>query len=87
MVATRTAVYDEVESWRFKKNSKWQVKGRSVVARVPSKSDSDLVPNKPMAIPFHHHLQTKVWNITVPEAKQDFLKHEETEIYNSIMTV
>lgn len=37
-------------------------------------------------IPFHYHLQTKAWNITVPEeTKQDFLKHGETEIYNSVM--
>jgi magnesium-dependent phosphatase 1 len=37
-------------------------------------------------IPSHYHLQTKPWNITVPEeTKQDFLKHGETEIYNTIM--
>ena len=38
------------------------------------------------AIPFPYHLQTKAWNITVPqETEQDFLKHEETDIYNSIV--
>lgn len=37
-------------------------------------------------IPFNYHLQTKAWNITVPEeTKEDFLKHGETEIYNSVM--
>lgn len=36
-------------------------------------------------IPFHYQLQTKAWNIVVPEeTKQDFLKHGETVIYNSI---
>ncbi|KAF9222812.1 hypothetical protein BS17DRAFT_782617 [Gyrodon lividus] len=37
-------------------------------------------------IPFHYHLQTKEWSITVPEeTKQDFLKHGETGIHSSIM--
>ena len=36
-------------------------------------------------IPFHYHLQTKAWNIAVPgDTKEDFLKHKETDIYNTI---
>ena len=46
-----------------------------------SDAEADQTP-----VPFPYHLQMKAWNISLPEeTKQDFLKHEEVEIFNSVV--
>ncbi|KIL65074.1 hypothetical protein M378DRAFT_10966 [Amanita muscaria Koide BX008] len=50
-------------------------------------SDAEAEQTGQTLIPLHYHLQTKTWNIAVPEeTKQDFLKHGETVIYDSTVT-